>query len=479
MDFINWLLVATHTVAGFATAAHALLYKSDSRAALGWIAVCLTFPFAGALLYFMFGINRVQTRAKVLNQRSRFRLHVGYERFDNSVVVPVTTLPVPSHLRQLTRMSDAVAGRPLTRGNHIEPLYNGEQAYPAMLDAIASARQRVYLATYLFASDGTGRRFIDTLASAAKRGVDIKVMIDGIGEYYSLPRVGALLKQRALPMARFLPPTLIPPSIHINLRNHRKILVVDGEVGFTGGMNIGDRHLTQAGNPFRGTKDIHFRLQGPTVADMEQVFLSDWGFITGEYLVPSIASTCTTGVGSALCRTIVDGPSEDLGRLATILGGAIALARRRIIIVTPYFLPSQELIGALQAAALRGVEVIVILPSNNNLPFIHWATRNMLWQLLRWGVRIYYQPPPFAHTKLFLVDQHYAQIGSANIDPRSLRLNFELAVEVYDESFSACLMAHVESILAQSQEIFLADIVSRPLYIRTRDALAWLFSPYL
>lgn len=477
MDFINWLLVATHTVAGFATAAHALLYKSDSRAALGWIAVCLTFPFAGALLYYVFGINRVQTRAKALNQRSRFRLHVGYERFDNSVVVPVTTLPVPSHLRELTRMSDAVAGRPLTRGNLIEPLYNGEQAYPAMLDAIHSARQRLYLTTYLFAADATGRRFIDALISAAERGVDVKVMIDGVGEYYSLPRAGALLKRRGVPMVRFLPPTLIPPSIHINLRNHRKILVVDGEVGFTGGMNIGDRHLTHADNLLRGTVDIHFRVMGPVVTEMEQVFLSDWGFITGEYMAPPAMSA--TPSGSALCRTIVDGPSEDLGRLATILGGAIALARRRIVIVTPYFLPSQELVGALQAAALRGVEVSVILPSVNNLPFIHWATRNMLWQLLRWGVRVYYQPPPFAHTKLFLVDEHYAQIGSANIDPRSLRLNFELAVEVYDERFSARLMAHLESILARSQEIFLADIVSRPLYIRTRDALAWLFSPYL
>jgi cardiolipin synthase len=479
MDFINWLLVAIHTSAGFATAGHALLYKSNPRSALGWIAVCLTFPFAGAIFYCLFGINRVQTRAKVLDQRSDFHLHVAYERSEDVHVVPPTTLPVPSHLRELTRMSDAVTGRPLTSGNRIEPLYNGEQAYPAMLEAIANARHRLYLTTYLFTSDKVGKRFVDALAEAAQRGVDVKVMIDGVGEWYGLPRIGALLKQHGLPMARFLPPTLLPPSVHINLRNHRKILVADSQVGFTGGMNIGGRHLVEGETNRHGTKDIHFRLTGPVVEDMAQVFLSDWGFVTGEYIAPPTTTTVTDFSGNAICRTIVDGPNEDLGRLATILVGAIALARKRIVIVTPYFLPSLEIIVALQAAALRGVQVTIILPAKNNLPFVHWATRNMLWQLLRWGVRVYYQPPPFAHTKLFLVDNHYTQIGSANIDSRSLRLNFELAIEVYDEAFSALLTNHVENLLVQSQEIFLEDIERRALVIRTRDAIAWLFSPYL
>lgn len=479
MDFINWLLVAIHTSAGFATAGHALLYKSNPRSALGWIAVCLTFPFAGAIFYCLFGINRVQTRAKVLDQRSDFRLHVGYERSEDVHVVPPTTLPMPSHLRELTRMSDAVTGRPLTSGNRIEPLYNGEQAYPVMLEAIANARHHLYLTTYLFTSDETGHRFVNALSQASQRGVDVKVMIDGVGEWYSLPRIGNLLKQHGLPMARFLPPTLVPPSVHINLRNHRKILVADNQIGFTGGMNLGDRHLVNRGGNQQGTKDIHFRLTGPVVEDMAQVFLSDWQFVTGEYIPPPTTSTNTEIFGNAICRTIVDGPNEDLGRLATILVGAIALARKRIVIVTPYFLPSQELIVALQAAALRGVQVTVVLPAKNNLPFIHWATRNMLWQLLRWGVRVYYQPPPFAHTKLFLVDNHYTQIGSANIDSRSLRLNFEMAIEVYDEAFSALLTDHVASLLTQSQEIFLEDIERRALFVRTRDAMAWLFSPYL
>jgi cardiolipin synthase len=223
--------------------------------------------------------------------------------------------------------------------------------------------------------------------------------------------------------------------------------------------------------------DLHFRLMGPVVTQIERVFLTDWGFVTGEHRTwnsPSVAKA-----GGALCRTVVDGPNEDLEKLTTILIGAVSLARRRILIMTPYFLPSRELIAALQAAALRGVEVVVILPARSNLPFVDWATRNMLWELLRWNVRVYYQPPPFAHTKLFLVDNHYVLIGSANIDPRSLRLNFELTVEVYEQTLSERLSTYIEAIQAQSREVSLQDMDGRPLPIRVRDALVWLLSPYL
>jgi len=166
---------------------------------------------------------------------------------------------------------------------------------------------------------------------------------------------------------------------------------------------------------------MHFGLSGPVAAQIEWVFLEDWGFAAG---TPPLPKTLTPlQQGSALCRTIVEGPNEDFDKLSVILIGAISSARRRVSIMIPYFLPSREMISALQTAALRGVEVTVILPAKNNLPFVHWATRNMLWQLLQRGVRVYYQPPPFVHTKLFVVDDRYALIGSANMDSRSLRLN--------------------------------------------------------
>jgi len=477
MAIVNWIALALIIMLSVVAACHALLYKRDPRAALGWMAVCLLFPLAGAALYVLFGFNRVRTRAQKLGHRWPFLLYVGYERPEAQDVPVLSSLDVPEEVQPIARISDAVTRRPLLGGNRIELLHNGEQVYPAMLEAIEHVERTLYLSTYIFETNDTGRHFIDALARAEGRGTAVKVGIDGVGELYSIPRAGKLLERRGVHVARFLPLRLVPPELHINLRNHRKILVADGTIGFIGGMNIGDRHLAERiDNPSR-VVDAHFRLTGPVVTQIEHIFLEDWGFSTGERTVPS--ESLAIGTGSMTCRTIIDGPNEDLDKLSTILVGAVSSARQRISIMTPYFLPSRELIAALQAAALRGVEVTILLPGKNNFLIVHWATRNMLWELLQWGIRVFYQPPPFVHTKLFVVDDQYALIGSANIDPRSLRLNFELAVEVYDSQFAGTVSEHIQRCRERSQEVLLEDVDGRHLPVRIRDSLAWLFSPYL
>jgi cardiolipin synthase len=391
---------------------------------------------------------------------------------------PATTPSiVRPELTPILRISRAVTRRPLVGGNAIELLKNGEQAYPAMMDAIKSAKHSLFLSTYIFETNKTGRQFIAALTQAARRGVDVRVIIDGIGELYSFPRAGSLLEKGNVPITRFLPPKLIPPTLHINLRNHRKILVADGQVGFIGGMNIGDRHLVQNQKNPKRVVDLHFQVAGPIASQIERVFLEDWVFCTGQQMPEKPVSSHTTD--DIICRTIADGPNEDHDKLSTIMFGAVTAARRRILIMTPYFLPSRDFVTALQNAALRHVEVNILLPDKNNLPFIKWATTKMLWQLLQKGIRIYYQPPPFVHSKLFIVDDQYAQIGSANIDPRSLRLNFELAVEVYGEQVAEDLSPHFYQCLTKSREVTFDEVEARSIPIRVRDAFVWLFSPYL
>lgn len=277
-------------------------------------------------------------------------------------------------------------------------------------------------------------------------------------------------------VALFLPLRLWPPSLHVNLRNHRKTLVVDGEVAFTGGMNIADYHVLGDGKGYR-VADLHLRLTGPVVSQIERVFAEDWQFAT-RHTLPDPKPSLARAPGAA-CRVITDGPNEDLDRLALVLLAAVSAAQRRISIVTPYFLPSRELIGALQAAALRGVAVSILLPGRNNLPYVHWATRNMLWELLQHGIEVRYQPPPFAHTKYLLVDDDYTQVGSANLDPRSLRLNFELNVEVFGADFNAALTDNFTTAWGAARQVTLDEISRRGLAERTRDAACWLFSPYL
>ncbi len=475
MTLADWILAFFVTLLSVTAAGHATLWKRDPKAALGWAAFCLTLPVFGALLYFLLGINRIQTRAQTLERMSPARLGLGSYTPDADTVVTIDDLP--PELSGLARVSEAVTGLPLVGGNRIEMLHNGEQAFPPMLEVIEAARETLFLTTFIFETNATGQEFVDALDRAVRRGVEVRVIVDGVGEWYADSRVSKILKKRGIPVRVFLRPKLFPPTLRFNLRNHRKILTADGRIGFTGGMNIGDRHLADdLDNPDR-VVDVFFRLEGPVVSQLERVFLEDWRFVSGETIEPTAAPPPIAG--STVCRTAVDGPDEDLDKLATILVGAVSAARRKVLIMSPYFLPPLPLTSALQAASLRGVEVTVILPEINNLRVVHWATRNMLWEILERGVRVYYQPPPFAHSKLFVVDDHYTHVGSANIDARSLRLNFELAVEVFDETFSRRVVAHIEAVRQTSREITLEEVDGRSFPERLRDSVAWLFSPYL
>ncbi len=471
MHPLHWTVVAVLAVISTASALHALLHKRESTAAFGWIAFCLLFPLVGSIFYYLFGINRVRTRARQL----RGQATAG--RIDPE---PEEDIPdrIPAAFRTQAQISGAVTRLPLTRGNRVERLFGGEAAYPEMLAAIEQARERVYLSTYIFESNTSGHQFAEALAAAHDRGVDVRVLLDGAGEWYSWPRIRHQLRRAGVSVARFLPPRLIPPNPVINLRNHRKLLIADGVTAFAGGMNIGDRHLINRPGPSEGIKDIHYHIQGPLTRQLEDIFLDDWEFATGRRDEPADRPH-PSGDGSALGRTLIDGPNEDLQRLTMVLVGAVAAAREHVAIMTPYFLPPRELIAALQAAAVRGTQVDIVLPGKNNVPFMHWATRNMLWELVKWGVRVYYQPGPFDHTKLLVVDHHYTQIGSANLDARSLRLNFEVMVEVYDTRFGAQMAKHVESARQASHRVTLEELDARPLPARVRDAAVWLFTPYL
>ena len=447
---------------------HALLHKRDPRAAMGWIMICLFVPFAGPIAYFFFGINRVHQRAFGRSQRL-FAADFATDARQSLVL--------PSPRTSLREAGGRTTGRPISAGNEVIPLYNGESAYPAMLASIAAAHERVLLATYILKSGEIGQAFARELESAASRGVEVMVLVDGIGELYSLRSPLTKLTHRNVEIARFLPPKLLPPSMYINLRNHRKLLVVDDAVAYAGGMNISDEHTSTATGP-RAISDIHFQLRGPVVSELSQVFFRDWHFATGAS-AQKPPRAMPAADGEAMCRVVPDGPDDAIDALALTIHAVISAASRSIDIVTPYFLPSRELTASLQSAALRGVSVRIVLPAENNLFYMHWAHRNSLSELLTWGIEVFYQPPPFCHSKLLCIDGDYALIGSANLDPRSLRLNFELCIEVFSEKFNAELKSHIEGLIAMSEPATYREIALRPVWMRLRDSAFALLSPYL
>jgi cardiolipin synthase A/B len=461
------LLFGLYVLTALVTAGHALLHKRDPRSAWAWITACWLFPIGGALLYLWFGVNRIERRAqRVLGVAPSHHPAEGE---------PLPDVPgVRVEVRELVRLGRIMTGRPLVPGNRVTPLHSGEETYPDMLAAIGGAQRTVWIETYIFDHGDAAALFADALGAAQRRGVQVRVLLDGVGTWSWRSRGIGLLRDRGVPVATFLPLRMWPPMLHINLRNHHKLMTVDGKAAWTGGMNISDDHYVK--RPGDTMADMHFRLEGPIVAQLEAVFADAWRFAAGEKL--ALTDTPAPAAGETHCRAITDGPNDAVDRLQLVLLAAIANAHRRICIMTPYFIPTPELSGALQAAALRGVTIEIVLPKRSDQWWADAATRRWLTQFLGRSIQVFYRPEPFAHTKLFLMDDYYALIGSANLDPRSLRLNFELVIELYDADVVAGLQAHFEETRAASRVITQDQLRRRPLPLRLGDAVFWLFSPY-
>jgi cardiolipin synthase len=502
---VHWLDTLSqfwpHLAAGFDFLAalfasvHALLCKRDTRSATIWIAFVWFVPLFGPILYLVLGVNRLRRRAVKLAVHKTFSRPVpenlGEPEHDGA-----------EHLKHIAQVVNRITAKALTGENKIEPLLNGDEAFPAMLAAIDSAEKSITLCSYIFDNDVSGEKFVVALERAVTRHVQVRVLIDAAGTRYSWPTIIHRLRRTKIPFARFLPSSIFTPwrVATINLRNHRKSLIIDGQIAFTGGMNIRHGNILGAGwnekksgkpvdsnapksrptGDKNAVQDLHFRLTGPIVAQLQAAFANDWRFTTNETLdgEPWFTDLKETS-GNVIARAISDGPDTDFDNLRLTLLAALVEAQTSIKIITPYFLPDNALITALNLAALRGVRVDILLPAKNNLPFVHWASRALWWQVLERDCHVWLTPPPFDHSKLMIVDDHWVLLGSANWDARSLRLNFELNVEAYGREFALEMEKVVTKKLTGAHEVTLAEIDGRSLPAKVRDAIARLFSPYL
>ncbi len=459
---------------------HAILWKRDSRSALIWVSLIWALPFLGSILYLTFGINRIKRRANLLRSG-----HVSIQPKTTIRPCPASRIhdqvdhSIPgTDLCAIATTISNITDRSLLPGNEVTPLINGDEAIPRMLNSIRRAKSSITLSTYIFDLDPTGAQFAYELAQAKNRGVEVRVLIDATGARYSWPPIFERLEQLRIPYARFHPTKKLARPFTFNLHNHRKIIVIDGKLGYTGGMNIRHSNLL-ATKPKHPVQDLHFELKGPVVTHLQSAFAEDWAFSTRERLIDEHWFPKIRRQGKVLARGITDGPDEDLDKLIwTILAGLNA-ATRSVRIVTPYFLPEGQLIAALNAAAMRGVDVKILLPKKNNLPFMTWATSAMLWQIVHRGCKVFFTPPPFDHTKLMIVDDCWSLIGSANWDARSLRLNFEFNVECYSHTLAQSLNTLIDQKLADATPITLAELDGRPIPVKLRDGIIRLFSPFL
>ncbi|EJF91190.1 cardiolipin synthase [Bartonella tamiae] len=475
------ILAFISIVLGLSAAIHATMTKQEVRAAIGWVGVIILSPILGAVIYGIFGINRIRSRSisKKRHQNTSFSYFhpYDYDRSDNDILIQFGRFALP-----MKKLGDRVSLGRLTSGNSLKMLTKGDEIYNEMLQSISMAKRTIIMESYIFDYDKMGEKFVQALSEANKRGVEVRVLVDAVGARYSNPSIVRDLKHHKVPVAVFNGNIIIGLRLpYANLRTHRKILVIDNEIAFTGGMNI-RAGFSEKLSGKSASDDTHFKVEGPAVIDLFHVAANDWRFATHEklggekWLIP--APKLKPGEGMNI-RVVPTGPDRLIETNQRMMIGAFSVAEKHIRIMTPYLLPDRELISALVTAARRGVEVDIIVPANNNLKLVDRAMRAQFDQLLNDGCRIWRAMGPFNHSKLMTIDHMWSYVGSSNLDARSLRLNFEIDMEVFDETLAHLLYDRIEQERSNAYQVLLHNLKKRPFLSRLLDKIIWLGSPYL
>ena len=475
------ILFTVSVLAGTAAAIHAAMTKEEVRSAIGWVGIIVLSPIIGALLYLIAGINRIR-RNVIGDRRSDVQGYIRDHVASYDVTGEMTARRFGHRFRAMKTLGDRVTRHRLTSGNTITLLDTGDEAYGAMLKAIDTASRSIILETYIFDRDRIGHRFVDALVAAVKRGVTVRVLIDAVGARYSVPSVLGMLREGGVTADVFNGNVIMGLRLpYANLRTHRKIMVVDGSIAFTGGMNIREGFSSEmSGN--KCAFDTHFRVTGPVAGDLFAIAAADWRFATDEVLEGEAWKLLppSTEPGSPVAiRAVSSGPDRSVETNHKMLMGAFSVARSSIRIVSPYFLPDRELITALVTAARRGVEVDIVVPTANNLVLVDRAMTAQFDQMLKNYCRIWRASGPFNHSKLLVIDGCWSYVGSSNLDPRSLRLNFEVDLEVLDRPFAEALERRIDLAISSATEVTLEGLRSRPFPVRLIERVLWLGSPYL
>ncbi|WP_337270029.1 phospholipase D-like domain-containing protein [Oryzifoliimicrobium ureilyticus] len=481
-NYWPFILFSLSVLMGAAAAIHAAMTKEEVRAAIGWVGVIILSPLIGASLYAIAGINRIR-RASLSLRREALLSSVGLTEIETfNAEQDAVISRFGRRFAALQTLGDRVARSPLTTGNSIDLLETGDDAYSAMLSAIKEATRSILLETYIFDRDVIGLRFAEALKEAVARGVEVRVLIDAVGARYSVPSILGYFSEANVPVAVFNGNVIIGLRLpYANLRTHRKILVVDGKVAFTGGMNIREGFTKEiSGDSF--ARDTHFVVEGPVVADLFHIAADDWRFATGENLdgdTWAMVPPDRNPGDPVFMRVVASGPDRRLETNHKMLMGAFSVARDSIKIMSPYFLPDRELISALSTAARRGVSVDIVVPATNNLLLVDRAMTAQFDQMLKNYCRIWRATGPFNHSKLLTIDGQWAYVGSSNIDPRSLRLNFEVDMEVLNEEFASEIDEHIDAAIETASAVTLEGLRNRPFALRLLEKILWLGSPYL
>ncbi len=451
-----------------------LLTKREPTSAVAWCLAVLLVPILGAVLFWVFGYNRVhrQVRRKREHHAHFHELHPPRKREAQCGVEPD---PAAS---EVARSAARAHAYPASDGNTVAIYSDTTDAYQALLEAIRQAKHHVHLEFFSIHGDETGSRLLDLLAEKARQGIEVRLLLDAVGSLYLRRAALRNLCEAGGKCEVFFPLNRLRSLVQVNMRNHRKIVVVDGKIGFTGGMNIGDSYLGKDAY-FGYWRDTFVRVEGPSVAGLQRTFAEDWDFTTHEALTGPAYYPDISPTGNALVQVAVSGPDQLINCLREIYFMGMVSARRRLWIASPYFVPDLGILDALRLACYRGVDVrlLSILRPDHYLSF--YAGRYYFSELLESGVKVYQYCKGMMHSKFMLVDSSWALVSSANLDIRSLRLDFEAGVLLHDPSLVAELEAAYQRDLEASEELDLRTFAGRSLGTRLLENACRLLAPAL
>lgn len=466
---------AAATVIGFVSLAFiplVLLRKKEASSTIAWILVLVFLPVVGVVLFWFLGRDRVRRPV-----REKASTNVTVRQHLSDLAVPMTeSLETmerddDGEQRGLMRLAARVGRMDVAGGNRIALLTDATSTYDAHIAAIEQAHDHVHVMFYIFRPDDQGRRFRDALVAAARRGVRVRLLVDGFGSRSLGSRFLAPLLEAGGHFAWFLPLDPVRRAWTINLRNHRKLMVVDGDVGFTGGINVGEEFL-----PWR---DVHLRVEGPAVHQLQAIFVEDWYFAARYNLVHPAFFPHVEPVGHSAMQMVESGPDGTVESIHRLYVAAITSARRRVSVTTPYFVPDRALLVALQTTALRGVDVRLILPRHSNHRVTFHAGRSYYDELLDAGVKIHEYLPGMVHAKTMVIDGTFASVGSANLDSRSFRLSFELIAALWDREAVGELERIFEEDLRHTERVQVDHWRQRGLGQRVKEGFGRLCGPLL
>lgn len=477
-DYAIWLTLILYLFMVAATVYTVIFERRDPVRAISWIAVVILLPGIGLVLFIFFGQN--YRKQKIFNRKEIKDLRQIEILSDKQISrIDDATAPQIREHADIIKLLLSNSKSLLTMDNTIEILHNGKNTFRAIIDALKAAKQSIHIEYYIIEADNLGWEIADILCDKARQGVEVRLLYDDVGSWSLPAKFTRKLRAAGVELSKFMPVVFPWFTSKANYRNHRKVIVVDGTIGFTGGLNIADRYIH--GTKLGIWRDTHLRIEGSAVGMLQMTFVTDWYFSSKTLLrdraryFPDIKAP----IGLTAVQIALSGPDSPHAAIMQGFFAAIARAKHHIYISTPYFLPGETLLTAIKVAAMGGVDVRIMLPLNSDSVLVHWASRSYFTELLEAKVGVYLYRKGFNHSKLMTIDSSFCSVGSANMDERSFVDNFEITAMIYDDKVSEELETAFLEDLKSCQKLTLRGWENRKQKDNFKEAAARLFSPLL